>query len=198
MRATRSDRVRNRAAVIDAAETLLRRSSRDGGQPVSIATVADAAGLAPATVYRHFASLDAVLRECVLGAARELERFTESRRTKGAALLEDVTLEWFRLIDVYGSVLVRIRSEHGFIQRLREGDELVTVLTKVWGPPIRQIMEQCDAPPDAFEQILVIHNAMFDAREIMDLRAATQQSEVELVARMCRMFSHVIRAWNDV
>ncbi|MFC9325542.1 TetR/AcrR family transcriptional regulator [Kitasatospora sp. NPDC057015] len=69
----RADALRNRRRILDSARDLITRFGAD----VPTDAIAQAAGVAPGTLYRHFPDKAALIDAVLLGAVEELGQFTE-------------------------------------------------------------------------------------------------------------------------
>nr|WP_279497819.1 hypothetical protein [Actinomadura rubrisoli] len=89
----------------------------------------------------------------------------------GKALFEDVVREWGRLLTVYGTATIHLRSRQGFLERPRGGDEVIGAVRDAWERPVRSVMRALDVPDDQFDYALFLNNIIFDPREVLDLTA---------------------------
>jgi AcrR family transcriptional regulator len=161
----RGDARRNRRKLLDAAGALL-RSAPDS---VTIVAVARAAGLSPATAYRHFPSLDDLRGAYLLDVVEALGEFSAARAERGPALFDVVVREWGRLVARHGGAMVQLRSRRGFLERLRDHDPVIVAVRDAWERPLRELMASHDTPPESFFPALMLCNMIFDPREILDL-----------------------------
>jgi AcrR family transcriptional regulator len=175
-RATRRDSTRNRQQLLDAAGDML----REDPDSVTVVAVARRAGLSPATAYRHFPSLDDLRDAYLLEVVRALRDYSRASTATGPALFGDVLREWGRLLNVHGTAMVQLRSRRGFLERLRDQDPVITAVHDAWERPIRELIAFHDDPDETFLRALMLCNALFDPREVLDLVAAGQSMEAAL------------------
>ena len=131
--------------------------------------VAERAGLAVATAYRYFSTVEELRTAYLQDVVVRLRNYSHDCPKTGVALFEDVVGEWARLLHTYGPAMIQIRSRQGMLQRLRAGDELIVALRDTWERPIRGVMRHLEVPDLHFEYALFLHNIIFDPREIADL-----------------------------
>jgi TetR/AcrR family transcriptional repressor of mexCD-oprJ operon len=112
------------AAILDGAAQLL----ASGEDPASMNEVAEAAGVARATVYRYFPTRDALLDELVQTAARDVDERLAAARIDAVAPDEGVARAVRTLVDVGDLFVVLVRErrrsgagrfEHGLVEPLR-------------------------------------------------------------------------------
>lgn len=144
---------------------VLRADSDSATMPV----VAERAGLAVATAYRYFSTIEELRTAYLHNVIVQLRDYSHDCTKTGPALFEDVVAEWARLLRTYGPAMIQIRSRHGLLARLRAGDELITTARDTWERPIRGVLRHLGISDLRFEHALFLHNVIFDPREIEDL-----------------------------
>lgn len=164
----RRDAVRNRRRLLEAAGEILRTRPADVSMPV----VANLAGLSVATAYRYFPTLDELLNTYLHQVITLLRDYSHDCPKTGAALFEDVVGEWGRLLQTYGAAMIQLRSRRGLLERLREGDPVITTVRDAWERPIRSLMRELGVADDRFDDALFLYNLLFDPREVLDLIGA--------------------------
>jgi AcrR family transcriptional regulator len=189
---TRRDAVRNRAKLIEAMGEILRT---DPGS-VSMPMVAERAGLAVATAYRYFSSIEDLRTAYLQNVIVQLRNYSHDCTKTGVALFEDVVAEWARLLGTYGPAMIQIRSRHGLLARLHAGDELIFAVRDTWERPIRGVMRHLGIPDLHFEHALFLHNVIFDPREIHDLVSAGLK-ERQVLRGLTQAYYGALRGWAE-
>lgn len=187
----RSDSVRNRRRLLDAAGDVLRTQPLEASMPL----IAEKAELSVATAYRYFSTLEELLNAYMHLVGLSLTTYSDDSPRTGMALFEDVAAEWARLLRTYGTAMVQIRSRRGFIERLRTHDMVITTIRTAWERPIRQVMRELQVPEEQFEYALSLYNALFDPRDILDL-IASGLSEKQVLDRLCSAYFGALAGWN--
>ncbi|TWP43504.1 TetR/AcrR family transcriptional regulator [Lentzea tibetensis] len=189
--ADRSDARRNRKRLLDAATHVLRTEPATA----TMQSIAQRAALSQATAYRHFSSLDALVvayNEDVVDGLRE--HGSRSKKT-GKELFEHVVTRWVKLQGVHGPVIVRDRSRRGFLERLRTGDPVVASACAAWDAPLRGVLAELELPEQHLDAARVLHNVLFDPREIIDLTKTAGFAEAQVVRRLCDAFYAALEGW---
>ena len=177
---TRRDAVRNYHAILAAARGVLGESGPDA----SMEEIAARAGVGVGTVYRHFASKDALIDELLRLALEEILSSTDRAlaRTDGSGLEEFLLALGQSFADHarYANLLIQRRTEDATVYRIRAAiDELTAraiaagtvspgttpgdVLALVWG--MRGLVQAAgegtpaEAAPGAWQRFLDIHLA---------------------------------------
>ena len=161
----RGDARRNRRKLLEAAGEAL-RSAPDS---VTIVAVARAAGLSPATAYRHFPSLDDLTAAYLLDVVLALGEYSDGCSEHGSALVGLVVQKWGALVARHGAAMVQLRSRRGFLERLRDDDPVILAVHDAWQRPVRELMVAYGKPSALFLPALMLCNMIFDPREILDL-----------------------------
>jgi AcrR family transcriptional regulator len=146
--------------------------------PLRLADLAAVSGVSVATAYRHFASIDDVVRAYVLLLPEQAaQRFAKSDRLQLSARerFHQWNRAWVRASLDQGSVAVHLRSPRGFLERRAEREPTVTFVCD-WVEPLLQPLV------DDLIPALVVWNAVSDPREVLDLHNAQRWSQ-ERVAR---------------
>lgn len=187
----RADSERNRQQLIDAAGEVLMVAR---GQ-VSLSTIAKHAGLAPATAYRHFASLDDLLAAYLRGVVQKLNEYAAKLDLGGSELLEAICRHWIDLVLVHGPAMVRMRSREGYLQRLHAGTDYVVTQRQTFDRAIRETLAEWELP-DLGDRGLLLWNVLFDPREILDLLNTTGMSKFEIGDHMVAAFEGALYGWS--
>jgi AcrR family transcriptional regulator len=189
-RTPRQDAVRNRRKLLDAAGQVL----SDEPETVSMPLVADRADLSVATAYRYFPSLEELLTTYIRELIIELRDYSHDCPKTGAPLFEDVVAHWVQSLRLHGPAIVQLRSRQGFLRRLIDNDELISVVRDAWERPIRGVLRQLEIADEHFNHALFLHNVLFDPREVFDL-IDTGMDESEAVTRLVGAFYGALQGW---
>jgi AcrR family transcriptional regulator len=179
--------------------TALGRLLDHGHSDVTLQTVAEEAGVSTATAYRYFGSTeDAVIAyivqfpDAVASAVAEREA-----GETGLARLELWSNTWIRLTDEgWGPSLVQLRSPEGFIARRESGNPAMQPVFEHLEPAMVEALDDLGIPADALDVALLLWNAIFDPREILDLRRSLKWTRVRIEESLMRMFVGAIRAYD--
>ena len=115
-----------RMHIVEAAKTL---QAEGGVQGTSFEEIAERAGVAQATVYRHFPSLDELIPACA-GTIQVLQPLTEK---DFALLFHGRTETWERLEWIIRSTCECYARDGGWLQAARREGDLIPALSKVIG-----------------------------------------------------------------
>ncbi|MGO2660516.1 TetR/AcrR family transcriptional regulator [Mycetocola reblochoni] len=188
----RKDVVKNDRRILRAAGDLIRIDPDN----LTIAAVAERAGLSVPTVYRYYSSAEVLRGRYMAEVDQQIRDYSHECDTAGTALFDDVLSEWGRIIEVYGPGLVQLRSRSGFLARLNGGDPTMQMLREAWERPIRRVLRANDIDGSYFEGALFLLNMMFDPRELLDLTARGNSME-QTIGIMKTAYLGAIRAWRD-
>jgi len=182
----RSDTKRTSERLLDALNQWV---AEHGGPPERLADVAQLAGVSTATAYRHFASVDDVIRAFVLQLPiRAAELFAES--VGPAAEPVDAfaawNLAWVRACEEHGELAIHLRSPQGFLQRRDEGEPVISFACA----QIEPLLERLDGDTT---MMLFMWNVTSDPREVLDLRRLGWDTE-----RIADFVTRAVLATPDV
>lgn len=166
-RKPRKDVARNNRAILKAAGEIIQVDPSS----LTIQAVAERSELSVPTVYRYYASADALLGSYMVEVDAQIRDFSHDCDAPGAQLFDDVLAEWGRIVEVYGPGLVQIRSRRGFLERLSSGDTAINLVREAWERPIRRLLRANRIDDEYFLSALFLFNMMFDPRELLDLTA---------------------------
>ena len=192
-RRLRQDSIRNQQELVVAVGELLREDPDSATMPA----VAERAGLSLATAYRYFPTLDELHRKFMLSVIDELHESTKSLKSSGIALFNDTMAQWLKVVAEYGPAMVLVRSREGFLTRLQASESHARALERVWGPPIRQLLDEANIDRNQLPYALSLFNAMFNSREILDFRAVTSMPDEQLVKRCSRLYWSALQGLRD-
>ncbi|MFD3485575.1 TetR/AcrR family transcriptional regulator [Streptomyces sp. NPDC058665] len=190
-RKLRSDTRRNRRRLLEAVGELARESP----DQLTMQAVASRAEIGPATAYRYYSSMDDVLAAYVLSVVEELRDFSEESTAQGRPLFDAVVDKWVDLLAEHGPALVRLRSRRGYLERLHNGNEIITALRDGWTEPVRGLLDDLGLPAEMLEYALFLSNMIFDPREIQDLLQETGLSRREVITRLSEAYRGALRGW---
>ncbi|MFK8024313.1 MAG: TetR/AcrR family transcriptional regulator [Ilumatobacter sp.] len=163
----RADAQRTRERLVEAVDGWV---AEHGSPPARLADVAERAGVSTATAYRHFSSVDDVIRAFVLQLPiRTVELFDEAGGRGGDPVdaFARWNLAWVRACEEHGALAVHLRSPRGFLER-RENDEPVIAYACSQIEPLLDRLAD-DAGRDT-TMMLFMWNVTSDPREVLDLR----------------------------
>lgn len=189
-RPLRRDAAANRQRVLDATGQVL----RDDPAAASMSKIAERAGVGTATAYRYFPTLDVLLTTYLHEVIIRLRDFSHDCPERGPQLFDAVASQWLSLVEQYGPAMVHLRSRRGLLERLRAQDPVIVAVRDAWERPIRSVMRAHEIDDDYFENALLLYNALFDPREILDLRRMGYETE-EIRVRLTATFVAALRAW---
>ncbi|MFD9940484.1 TetR/AcrR family transcriptional regulator [Nonomuraea sp. NPDC059023] len=187
----RSDTRRNRRRLLEAVGEL----AREAPDQLTMQAVASRAEIGPATAYRYYSTVDDVLAAYVLSVVEELRDFTAASTAEGQPLFDSVVDKWVDLLAEHGPALVQIRSRRGYLERLHDGNEIITALRDAWAEPVRGLLADIGLPDDIIEYALFLNNMMYDPREIQDLLQQTDLSRREVITRLTEAYRGALRGW---
>jgi AcrR family transcriptional regulator len=159
-----------------------------GDRPRSMQHVAVQAGLSAATAYRHFRSLDDVLRAYAHQTILTIGEYAAKQTATGAELLRLTTAEWIRVTRERGPAMVRLRSPRGWLERRTRGDPIIRDTCLYLEPPLRHMIAEEGLSPESLEVGLFLWNLTFDPREILDLIQTLGWTDEEVLDRLLRIF----------
>ena len=187
----RADSERNKQQLIDAAGEVLMVAHG----PVSLSTIAKHAGLAPATAYRHFASLDDLLATYLRRVVERLNEYASGLDLSGSELLEAICRHWIDLVLIHGPAMVRMRSRDGYLRRLHAGVDYVVIQRNTFDRAIRETLAEWNLP-DLGDCGLLLWNVLFDPREILDLLNTKGMSKYEIGDHMISALKGSLHGWS--
>lgn len=190
-RAFRKDAAANRQRLLDAAGQMLRTEPEQASMP----RIAKLAGVGTATAYRYFPTLDNLLNSYLYGVVVQLRDYSHDRPTTGPRLFDDVLGEWLRLVGSYGPAMVQLRSRRGLLERLHDRDPVITAVRDAWERPIRALMRSEGVSDHHFEAALLLYNALFDPREVLDLLHSGMKTD-DVKRNLTSTYKAALRGWS--
>jgi AcrR family transcriptional regulator len=166
----RADTLRTRRHLLDVMGRLL----EERGLDISLPDLAKEAGVATATVYRHFDDVhelrDEFYRYTVYDLIGQLEEVLETSR--GRAAFDRICSAWVATAAHWARAATFIRSAEGYLERVRRGDDFVTRLHRLLTNVISQLIEDGDLPPRDVDYAALMWITLFDERVLVDLEAS--------------------------
>jgi AcrR family transcriptional regulator len=192
----RADSRTTRVRLLSAVGRLL-----DHGHPdVTLTTVAEEAGVSTATAYRYFASADDAVFAYVLQFPDEVATRCGdgADRAGGLERLAEWSRVWIELTDDgWGASLVQLRSTEGFLARRAAGEAVIAAVCRHLEPPVRDALVELELPEDLVEIALFLWNAIYDPREILDLRQTLAWTRTRIEQGMWTMYLGALRGYAD-
>jgi len=176
----RADTQRTRNKLLDVLGQLLEKQGLD----VSLPDLAKEAGVATATVYRHFDDVHELRQEFYRRIVDTLlsEVATLSASYEGRELFDRTCESWVRVASTWARAATFIRSAEGYLERVHQGDVFVGRLDGVLRPVITQLVDAEIIPDQDLDYAVLIWITLFDERVLVDLESTLGWSS-ELVAR---------------
>lgn len=178
----------------------LRRLLDHGHADVTLQTVAEEAGVSTATAYRYFGSAREAILAYILEFPDEVTAVFAEREQgeRGLARLALWCQTWIALIDEgWGSSLVHLRSPEGFLARRADGEAVVGAVCRHVEPLMRDTLDELGMPEDSLEVALFLWNAIYDPREILDLRRTLRWTHARIEQGLWAMFLGSLRAYES-
>ncbi len=164
----RADGRSSRARLVDAVGHY---AAEHGVRPARLTDVAEIAGVAPATAYRHFTSVDEAVN-VYLSRLPEHAASRFARRAPAAspiAALQSWNECWVTSCQKFRATAVGLRSAEGFLARRRRHEPVVAFVCA----HIEPLLAPLTRDPLA---LLIVWNAVSDPREVIDLRVTLRWS----------------------
>ena len=178
----------------------LRRLLDHGHADVTLQTVAEEAGVSTATAYRYFGSAEEAVLAYILEFPDEVAAaFVEREHEEGGlARLALWCRTWIELVDEgWGSSLVYLRSPEGFLARRADGEAVISAVCRHVEPLMSEALEELGLSPSALDVALFLWNAIFDPREILDLRRTLRWTRARIEHGLWAMFLGSLRAYDS-
>jgi AcrR family transcriptional regulator len=182
--ALRADSRATRQALIDAVGTWVANYDR---APERLVDIAATAGVASATAYRHFDSVDAVVQAYISSFPLAVnERFARLRAPSSDPVdqLHRWNRAWVTTSLKMGSIATSLRSSEGFLARRARREPVVMMICDRVEPLLAAL------EPSNPVHLLSLWNVVTDPREVLDLHASLRWSP----ARIASSFTDVVVA----
>ncbi len=161
----RGDAVQNRRRLVAAVGSMLAR-----GEVVTLATLADEAGVSRATCYRNFSepseAVDAYVDDFISGFEQAAVDAAGVPRS-----IESISASWGALVGLRSSALVHVRSAEGFLARVRRGEPIISRIHQVLCRSLAADERYAHLGPSQLDDAAFLWNLLLDPREILDLAA---------------------------
>jgi AcrR family transcriptional regulator len=164
----RSDSRSTRARLVDA---IGHYANEYGLRPTRLTDVAELAGVAPATAYRHFASVDEAVNVYLSQLPEHAVALFERRPpfSDPVAALQSWNECWVKSCHRFAGTSIGLRSPEGFLARRRRQEPVVSFVCA----HIEPLLQPLATDPVA---LLAVWNAVSDPREVLDLRSTLRWS----------------------
>jgi AcrR family transcriptional regulator len=163
----------------------------------NLTDVALEAQTSAATVYRYFHSVDEAVDTYLAGFTDDLRHVRmardEATRT-GLVGLQTLGEDWVGIVERWGPALIHVRSPEGFLARRRAGDPVVSAMSEVVLDAIGTALDELGYQRRDLEFALLLWNAMFDPREVLDLQRVLGWSPATVSRRLNRAFIEAMTA----
>lgn len=148
-----------------------------------------------ATAYRYFGSIDDLLGAYGSSVIEELKSSVTDAQLEGRDLFEEFVRRWLGLIAKRGAAMIQTRSRRGYLERLHEGEEVISAAADAWREPIRRLLQNLEFPEGELEAALFLSNNLFDPREIIDLQTQLGLGIDDLAERMTMTYIGALEGW---
>ena len=163
-----------------------------GHDDLTLQTVAEEAGVSTATAYRYFGSVEETVFAYILEFPDEVTAAAGEGDWGSQTGLERLALwssSWIRLTDEgWGPSLVQLRSPEGFLARRLGGEAVISAVCAHLEPRMRDAIDELGLPPGSLEVALFLWNAIYDPREILDLRRTLRWTRTRIERGLWEMF----------
>jgi len=178
----RADTQRTRNRLLDVLGRLLEVQGLD----VSLPELAREAGVATATVYRHFDDVHELRQEFYRRIVDSLltEFGALSGSYEGRELFDRTCESWVRVASTWARAATFIRSAEGYVERVHGGDLFVGRLDGVLRPVIVQLVDAGIIPEQDLDYAVLIWVTLFDERVLVDLESAMGWSTERVAATL--------------
>ncbi len=181
-------RSRNRGRRVDSRATRSRllaavgRLLDHGHEDLTLQDVAEEAGVSTATAYRYFGSAEDAIFTYTVGFPDAVGIAFAARDAgeRGVARLALYCSTWVELVDAWGTPLVQLRSTEGFLARRAAGERVIEAVCTHLEEPMRQALEELELDPGTLAFALLSWNALYDPREILDLRRSERWTRTRI------------------
>jgi AcrR family transcriptional regulator len=193
-RPTRRDSALTYDRLIAAAARLLDRHQHRG---FNLTQVASEAGVSTATVYRYFGSTDQLVDAYLDDFVAELEQRRTSRpdgERQGLAGLRTLAEDYVELVLARGRAMIHGRSLEGIIQRYDAGDPDIARIWDLYAEPITGVLAELRLGDGELRFAILLWNAIFYAREVLDLRDGMGWAPELISARLTDAYVAALRA----
>ena len=174
-----------------------RLMAQDERLSFNLTDVSVEASTSPATVYRYFHSVDEAVDAYLAGFTDDVRNVRmardESTRT-GVIGLQTLAEDWVGIVERWGPALIHVRSPEGFLARHRAGDPVVCGMSEVVLEAIGTALDELGYQRRDIEFALLLWNAMFDPREVLDLQRVLGWTPKMVSRRLTKAFLQAMTA----
>jgi AcrR family transcriptional regulator len=166
-RPLRSDARRSRDAILAAVAELL----TERGPGFTLTDAARRSGVATATAYRHFPSVDDAVSAYYdqLCAGLLASWGTVPEHLDPASRIRGICHEWAAQAASWGPAAVYLRSPRGFLDRLDSGDPFLNAVHDLLSGVLRAAVEAGVIPAQDLSYATLLWVTLFDERVVLDL-----------------------------
>lgn len=191
-RPLRSDARRSRDAILAAVADLL----AERGPGFTLTDAARRSGVATATAYRHFPSVDdavsAYYDQLCDGMLAAFVTVPDS--LDPASRIRGICREWAAQAASWGPAAVYLRSPRGFLDRLDSGDPFVAALHNLLSGVLRAAVDAGVIPAQDLGYATLLWVTLFDERVVLDLTHTHGLSPAAAADRLARALLAALRA----
>lgn len=163
----------------------------------NLTEVAREAGVSAATVYRYFGSTDQLVDAYLDDFVAELERRRGLRpapERTGLPGLRTLAEDYVELVLARGRAMVHGRSLAGIVERYQQGDPDILRIWALYAEPVTTTLAELELPASELRFAILLWNAIFYAREVLDLRDAMGWPADVIGDRLTRAYVAALRA----
>jgi AcrR family transcriptional regulator len=193
-RPNRRDSVATYRRLIAAAGRLLDHHQNRG---FNLTEVAADAGVSTATVYRYFGSTEQLVDAYLDDFVAELEQRRRARpvaERSGTAGLRTLADDYVELVLARGRAMIHGRSPSGIVERYQAHDPDIVRIWVVYAEPVAGALDELGLPDRELRFAILLWNAIFHAREVLDLRDAMGWAPAAIGERLTAAYLAALRA----
>lgn len=171
-----------------------------GHNDLTLQVAAEEAGVSTATAYRYFASAQDAIFAYVVQFPDEVEAAfaTIDPAPTPLARLKAWSDTWIRLTDGgWGPSLIQLRSPEGFLARRAAGEPVISAVCMHLEPRMREAIGELGMPAAFLDVALLLWNAIYDPREVLDLRRTLRWTRTRIEERVWAMFLGALRGYGQ-
>ncbi len=94
--------------------------------------------------------------------------------------------------------MVLIRSREGFLTRKGRGERHALIIDAAWGPAVRELMRLDGVDERLYDQALSACNALFNSRELLDIRTVSRRAPSRIVRDLTAMYRGTLRGLASI
>ncbi|MDI2037290.1 TetR/AcrR family transcriptional regulator [Paenarthrobacter nitroguajacolicus] len=166
-------------------------------QGVTLQSVAARAGVAKATAYRYFSSLDELTTAYTVQSMQQMRQFSTESTLKGEELFRSVLGQWVAMVFDHGHVMVQLRSRKGYLDRFDHGDPVIDVSREIWERPMSELLSEKGLSQSLLRHALFLCNIFVDPREVLDLRNSESMTAEQIVSDLDSTIHGAVVGWQQ-